>query len=255
MAELARLGGFEHWAFVATRPSGVGEGEYGDAVLSRLPIEEQRVVRFRKWWGRIGRACLLIRVTPPTGANGLPLWFGSAHLQNDVTGYENGAQLRQLAAQLPDEAGASGRVVIGMDANMVGCRLVRLAYEAGLYDGCGAAQGRFARSLVAPVHATHEMRRILGAAHRGTFPSYKPLYRLDGLLAVQPGLRTVSFVVHRKGRGRGSRHRVLGAVGALAIQVTQTDADAAAAASLDQESGGFHASDHLPVCGSVVALR
>ena len=84
MAELARLAGFEHWAFAATRPSGVGDGEYGDAVLSKLPIEEQRVVRFKKWRGRTPRACLLVRVNPPDGANGLPLWFGD-HVWNAHT--------------------------------------------------------------------------------------------------------------------------------------------------------------------------
>jgi hypothetical protein len=49
-------------------------------------------------------------------------------------------------------------------------------------------------------------------------------------------------------------HTLLGAVGALAVQVTEADAALAAAASFD-EASGQHASDHLPVCGTVVALR
>ena len=54
--------------------------------------------------------------------------------------------------------------------------------------------------------------------------------------------------------GVGAMHTLLGAVGALAVQVTEADAALAAAASFD-EASGQHASDHLPVCGTVVALR
>ena len=46
-------------------------------VLSKLPIEEQRVLRFRKWWGRGARAAVLVKVVPRKHANGLPLWFGA----------------------------------------------------------------------------------------------------------------------------------------------------------------------------------
>jgi hypothetical protein len=44
----------------------------------------------------------------------VPSAAGSAHLQNDVTALENGAQLAELAAGLPDEPGAVaiGRKVI-----------------------------------------------------------------------------------------------------------------------------------------------
>ena len=53
-------------------------------------------------------------------------------------------------------------MVIGIDANIVGSRLVAAAAAVGMYDGCGAG-------------------------HRGTFPAHRPAYRLDALLAVQPG--------------------------------------------------------------------
>ena len=47
--------------------------------------------------------------------------------------------------------------MLGLDANMLGCRLVHAAAQAGLTEHCGAG-------------------------HPSTFPAVAPAYRLDGLL-------------------------------------------------------------------------
>ena len=197
VAEIARLAGFAHHAFVGTRPSKLGVGEYGDAVLSRLPIEETHVLRFRRWWLRAERACLFVkvRVPPETGSSARPprrsrairegeeggrggrqsaipaagrgdtVWFGSAHLQHDITALENGAQLQELqqaiaggsGSSLPQLPGGAGRTVVGVDANMLGWRLVHDAAAKGLAEHCGVQ-------------------------HPSTFPAVRPLYRCVSLL-------------------------------------------------------------------------
>ena len=106
VAELARLAGFPHHAFVATRRSERGAGEYGDAVLSMLPIQEEVVHRFRRWRWRMGRACLFVRVEGPPDLGG-PVWFGSAHLQHDITALENGEQLAELRQAASELSGGS----------------------------------------------------------------------------------------------------------------------------------------------------
>ena len=156
VAEIARLAGFAHHAFVGTRPSELGKGEYGDAILSKLPIEETHVHWFRQWWLRAQRACLFVRVQPPGSGS---VWFGSGHLQHDITSYENSEQfveLRDAIAALPGAAAAT--TAVGLDANMLGIRMANAAHSAGLVEHCGAA-------------------------HPSTFPAIRPLYRLDGLLS------------------------------------------------------------------------
>ena len=161
VADIARLAGFEHHAFVGTRPSKLGAGEYGDAVLSRLPILETYVHRFQHWWLRADRACLFVQVRMPEERR--PIWFGSAHCQHDITALENGAQLREvqhaITKLLP---GGNGRTAVGLDANMLGLRLVHDAAAAGLVEACGLS-------------------------HPSTFPAVSPLYRLDGLLTSSGG--------------------------------------------------------------------
>ena len=57
--------------------------------------------------------------------------------------------------------------MLGLDANMLGCRLVHAAAQAGLTEHCGAS-------------------------HPSTFPAIAPAYRLDGLLTpADAGVRVV----------------------------------------------------------------
>lgn len=151
VSALARFAGYDHWDFVGTRPSRLGKGMYGNAILSRLPILERRTTPFEAWWGRAARACLLAKVEVK-GKGGL--WFCASHFQHDPTGLENQAQLADLARQLPKDAPA----IIGVDSNMIGSKLCAAAADVGLVDWCGVE-------------------------HAATFPASRPLYRLDGLLA------------------------------------------------------------------------
>jgi hypothetical protein len=225
VAEIARLAGFAHHAFVGTRPSKLGAGQYGDAVLSRLPIEATHVHNFKRWWLRAERACLFVQVRlpsatkasrsrqqPTTSGHDGCIWFGSAHLQHDITALENGAQLRELrqaiATSLP---GGDGRTVVGLDANMLGWpRLVHAAEAAGLVEHCGVR-------------------------HPSTFPAVSPLYRLDGLLSAKRG-----------GSGAGT-------VGDVTVRVTDGDMALSAVGSWDPETGE-HSSDHMPVVGTLMEI-
>jgi endonuclease/exonuclease/phosphatase family metal-dependent hydrolase len=160
-AELAAAAGFDHFEFFATRPLTGVEGHYGNAILSKHRITARRVVQFERWWGRAPRACLLVRVCAPPSRSNLPesLWFGSCHLQHDLTGLENGQQLRMLATELAGIESAHAPCVVGVDANMAARTLGSLAAECGLVEHCGWA-------------------------HSGTFPASRPLCRLDGILSV-----------------------------------------------------------------------
>jgi len=111
---------------------------------------------FSRWALRAQRACLFVKVQyGSSSASSAAVWFGSAHLQHDITAYENGAQLSELRDAIATLD--SDQVVCGIDANIVGWRLVHAAYSAGLVEHCGVE-------------------------HPSTFPAVRPLYRLDGLL-------------------------------------------------------------------------
>ena len=154
LADLARAAGFAHAEFCCTGGCRERGDERGVAVLSRAPIVERRVVMFERWWGREQRALLLARVDASKLEGGEPfLWVGSAHLQNDVSGLEPLSQLKQVGWAVPWDVPC----VVGLDANMMGWKLVRAAASNGLTDHCGLSYG-------------------------ATFSSSWPLYRLDGLL-------------------------------------------------------------------------
>lgn len=150
LSDIARATGLEHFEFCCTR----GCREHGIAILSRAPIVERRVAMFERWWGREQRGFLLVRVDASRLEGEEPfLWFGSAHLQNDVSGLEPLTQLKQLGQAVPHDFPC----VVGLDANMMGWKLVRAAASCGLVEQCGPSYG-------------------------ATFPATWPLYRLDGLL-------------------------------------------------------------------------
>ena len=136
-----------HGAFHATRE----QDQYGIGILSRLPVVEQSLLKFRKWRFRNGRACLFVKVAvaaAPSGADDKArsraterfLWFATAHLQNDLTGLENGRQLEQIVAHLPkletsaDALGAPRCCVIGMDSNLPAFRIGPMTQRLGICD-------------------------------------------------------------------------------------------------------------------------
>ena len=229
---LQELTGMSHGAFHATREA----DQYGIGILSRMPIVEQSLLKFRKWTLRQDRACLFVKVAvdhaeekrmsdKDLDAEDGFLWFASAHLQNDLTGLENGGQLEQIVTHLSKLVSPSStrrepsHCVIGMDSNLPAFRMRGLTRQLGLRD---------ATLLVESVLGSNTNSKVC-YEHPSTFPSTAPSVKLDALLyrtaaAEQGGARVV---------------------------VTTADAALSKTASLD-ETSGYHASDHRPVAGNVV---
>lgn len=160
---LAEEAGYPHFEFSGSGPSlFLKEGCRGVAILSRFPFLETREVCFQKWIGREKRSCLLANLPLPShlcfdlhpSINSF--WFGSSHLQNDITGYENRNQLESILKELcPTQ-----EFVLGVDTNLMGWKVEDLAERLGLMDVGGS----------------------VGFVCEGTFPSALPVFRSDAIL-------------------------------------------------------------------------
>lgn len=220
---LQKLTGMTHGIFHATRE----KDQYGIAVLSRLPVIEHSVLRFRKWWMRGQRACLFVKVAIPQQEKETFLWFATAHLQNDLTGLENSLQLKNIVAHVPTIVQGGSNMpthcVVGMDSNLPAFRMGLITRRLGLRDATLSVQSVMPRG-----RCKKKAYKVCYSEHPPTFPSVSPSVKLDALVYTTTAAKK----------------------GGVKVIVSTEDAKLSETASLDEISG-HHASDHRPVVGTV----
>ena len=133
-AELARLTGRHHIYGAAMDYAG---GEYGEAILSRWPVDEARTRALDRVEGSEPRALLVIGMHPerakarPPG----PIYFAGTHLAHD-SAVDRLAQARQMAAILASPPHDRATIILAGDLNAApGSDPMRhLLEEAGYRD-------------------------------------------------------------------------------------------------------------------------
>jgi len=180
-AHIASRLGLPHSAFCRTRDLHFGRrGDYGIAVVSRYPIEDSRRLLFSTWTGRQPRAMLLTKLLVAPRRH---VWFGTMHLQNDMTGAEQQHQLEEAFRFIREQLPPDCAVVIGADCNMPvplglpGCHFQELLLQYGMESVSAAGYDE---------------------DHLHTYPSGAPLAQFDVFL-----IKTAAFSHERSGGGGG----------------------------------------------------
>ena len=194
---LAALCGMPHHTLGATMrgypqcpPAHAGHGEYGNALLSRWPLTDIRVMHFTRGAGfsrsQEPRGAVYARVQLP-GMVEAP-YVLSTHLGCDITGYEQCAAVPELLAAAEVLRGEKGGVMLCGDFNAGAWRrCVQMVLEKGWGDSWLNAPGQ-ARSY------------LTGC----TMPSYFPVTRIDYIFYNNSGWKLTASMVLAGLAGRGA---------------------------------------------------